>query len=182
MLIALRRLFDHMAWADRELVGALDGDSVAPAEALREYVHILGADEVWLARLERRSAAVAVWPTMEMPQVREFVRALHAGYAGYLARLDAAALAEMVPYTNSAGLSFETSVQDILLHVSLHAQYHRGRVNLLLRGAGLAPAPADYITFVRGVPAATARTALPTPDPVAGSPISARAREQAPGE
>jgi uncharacterized damage-inducible protein DinB len=39
----------------------------------------------------------------------------------------------------------------------LHGQYHRGKINLLLRQAGLAPAPVDFISFVRGVPAATTR-------------------------
>jgi hypothetical protein len=38
--------------------------------------------------------------------------------------------------------------------VVLHGQYHRGKVNLLLRQEGEQPAPTDYIAFVRGVPAA----------------------------
>jgi uncharacterized damage-inducible protein DinB len=61
-----------------------------------------------------------------------------------------------IGYTNSAGRSFVTPVGDILLHVALHGQYHRGKVNLLLRQAELEPAPVDFIGFVRGVPAATA--------------------------
>lgn len=36
----------------------------------------------------------------------------------------------------------------------MHGQYHRGKVNLLLRQADRTPAPTDYIAFVRGVPAA----------------------------
>ena len=46
-----------------------------------------------------------------------------------------------------------------LLHVPLHGQYHRGKINLLLRQAGRQPAPTDYITFVRGVSAATEEAA-----------------------
>ncbi|MFQ5740386.1 MAG: DinB family protein [Acidobacteriota bacterium] len=38
-------------------------------------------------------------------------------------------------------------------------QYHRGKVNLLLRQAGHAPAATDFIAFVRGAPAATEATA-----------------------
>jgi hypothetical protein len=49
----------------------------------------------------------------------------------------------------------------------LHGQYHRGKINLLLRQSGAEPAPADYISYVRGVPAAV------TP---VGPPISPGAR------
>ena len=55
---------------------------------------------------------------------------------------------------NSAGQSFETPVSDMLLQVALHGQYHRGKINLLLRQAHLPPTPTDYIAFARGVPAA----------------------------
>lgn len=154
MLNTLRRLFEHVSWADRELLAALDTDPPAPAQALREYVHILGADEVWLARLTKRPSTAPVWPTMELAEVGTFVRELHAGYAGFLAGLDEPALASLVSYTNSGGQSFLNTVQDILLHVVLHAQYHRGKVNLLLRQADLTPAPTDFIAFIRGVPAA----------------------------
>ena len=43
----------------------------------------------------------------------------------------------------------------MLLQVALHGQYHRGKINLMLRQAGLPPTPTDYISFARGVPAAT---------------------------
>lgn len=155
MLNTLRRLFDHVAWADLELLAALETEPAPPAQALREYVHILGADEVWLARLTKRPSALPVWPTMELAEVRTFVRELHAGYAAYLSGLDEAALPSLVTYTNSAGQTFHNSIHDILLHVVLHAQYHRGKINLLLRQADLRPAPTDYIAFIRGTPAAT---------------------------
>ncbi len=154
MLAAIRRLRDHLAWADDRLLTALAAGSSPPAEALREYAHILGADEVWLARLEQRAPATPVWPGLDLPQLRTLADEVHAGYSRYLAALDEADLMREVSYRNSAGQSFRTPVQDILLHVALHAQYHRGKVNLLLREAGLEPMPTDYIAFVRGAPAA----------------------------
>ena len=76
-------------------------------------------------------------------------------YGDYLASLTPVALDTRVAYTNSAGQAFETPVGEILVHVALHGQYHRGKVNLLLRSAGFDPAPTDYIAWVRGAPAAT---------------------------
>jgi uncharacterized damage-inducible protein DinB len=157
MLAAIRRLWEHLAWADDLLLQALEAGPLAPAETLREYAHILGADEIWLARLEQRPATAAVWPSWELAQLRHYAGDLHAAFARYLTALDDPGLSHQVAYTTTTGQAFETSVQDILVHVALHAQYHRGKINLLLRQAGLTPAPTDYISFLRSVPAAGSR-------------------------
>lgn len=53
-----------------------------------------------------------------------------------------------VSYRNVAGEPFATPLGDILLHVMLHAQYHRGKANAALRVAGRAAA-VDYILWHR---------------------------------
>jgi uncharacterized damage-inducible protein DinB len=165
MLIEIRRLWAHLAWADAFLLEALEASPTPPAEALREYAHILGADEVWLARVEQRPPTAPVWPQITLEEIRALAAAIHAGYARYVVALDHRELARVVSYTNSAGDSFQNTVQDILLHVALHAQYHRGKINQLLRQAGLAPAPTDYIAFVRGAPAVTISESTDAPLP-----------------
>ena len=151
----LRRLWAHAEWADAALLAALGRQHHVPAEALREYAHVLGAEEVWLSRLESRPARAAVWPEPGLARAAELAGSVRAGYSAYLASLAEADLPRGIAYVNSAGLGFTTPVADILLHVALHGQYHRGKVNLLLRHAGLDPGPVDFIGFVRGVPAAT---------------------------
>ena len=153
ILEMLRRLWDHAAWADRLLLAAL-AESDPPAEAWREYSHVLGAESVWLDRLLGRPARVGVWPTLTPIEATALAESLAAHYAEYLAGLSLGAVDAPVSYVNSAGQSFSTPVSDILLQVRLHGQYHRGKINLLLRQASRAPIPTDYIAFVRGVPAA----------------------------
>jgi uncharacterized damage-inducible protein DinB len=187
-LEGLRRLWDHARWADSLLFEAiprggddagaavggddLAGDAVragvvqaeAPeadaAAAAREFTHVIGAEETWLARLECRAPRAAVWPALSLDEIGRLMTATHGAYAAYLASLREDDLATSVAYTNSAGRAFETAVGDILLHVALHGQYHRGKVNLLLRRAGVEPVPVDFIGFLRGVPAATEATSL----------------------
>lgn len=155
MLAAIRRLWDHARWADERLLAAFLESEGEPPEAFGEFCHVLGATETWLARLERRAALLPVWPELTLDGAAAETGALHAGYAGLLGRLTEPGLAATVEYVNTAGQRFENTVSDILVHAALHAQYHRGKVNLLLRQAGRTPIPADYIAFVRGVPAAT---------------------------
>lgn len=148
----LRRLFAHTSWADAELMAAVRDHH--DTEAWREYSHILGAEEVWLSRLEGRPSSSVVWPKLGVADAELLRQSLIEGYGAYLSTLTSERLEEIVPYRTSAGQPFATAVGDILLHVALHGQYHRGKVNLLLRQNERAPAPTDFIGFVRGVPAA----------------------------
>lgn len=152
---AITKLWAHLDWADGVLLEALLAGP-APGEAVREYAHILGCEEVWLARMEQRPSRTKVWPDLPLGELASLAGMVHQGYRSFLERLDGPALERVVGYTNTAGQSFENSIQDILLHVALHGQYHRGKVNLILRQAGQPPAPTDYIAYVRG--AAAART------------------------
>lgn len=151
----LQKLIGHLKWADALLLDALRRAAAPPEKALETYAHVLGAEHVWLARLHERPAGVAVWPSLRVEECEALARANAEALAAYLDAQSEESLARMVRYRNSAGAEFDTRADDILLHVAMHGQYHRAQVNLLLREAGLQPAPVDYIAYVRGAAAAT---------------------------
>ena len=151
----IERLCRHMTWADNEILRALRAAPSVPDAVLREFAHIVGAEDVWLSRLERRASELPVWPTLYLDDIARHIVKVHEGYDRFVAQLPDAGFAGMISYKNSAGQAFDNRVSDILTHVTLHGQYHRGKINLLLRQAGHAPAPTDYISMVRGAPAAT---------------------------
>jgi uncharacterized damage-inducible protein DinB len=151
----LRRLFEHMAWADHHALAALRKSGGASKLAHSELAHVLGAEHVWLARLEGRPATVAVWPELSVDECEALARETRAGFDAFVERQGDTSLERTVHYRNSAGAEFDSKVSDILLHVALHGSYHRGKVAAALRASGADPAATDYIGFVRGVPAAT---------------------------
>ncbi len=153
ILSTLRQLWAHAVWADTILWEALQQARHAD-DAWREYTHILAADAVWIARLEQQPQTVAIWPTLAPEAVDALRHDITTQYNAFIARLSLQDLDTMAPYVNSTGRSFSTSVGEILLHVLLHSQYHRGKVNQLLSAGGHAPAAVDFIAFVRGSPAA----------------------------
>jgi uncharacterized damage-inducible protein DinB len=159
----IRHLWAHAAWADALVLDALLASEAADAhaDAWREYAHVLGAESTWLARLELHAPPVAVWPTLTRDEIVALRQRILSGYDAYLARADDATLSQPVEYTNSAGQTFRTLPYDVLLQVVLHGQYHRGKINLLLRQGGADPAPVDFIAYVRGVPAAVTPVAPP---------------------
>lgn len=151
----VRMLWDHLVWADTAILDALGAQHLENDDALREYSHIIGATETWLARLEGRPPTLVVWPDIPRNDIPITSTAVHTAFGKFISELKEGDLDASVAYTNTAGRSFTSRVSDILLHVVTHGQYHRGKINLILRQTGRAPAPADYISFVRGVPAAT---------------------------
>ncbi len=152
-MLRFRRLFDHVRWADQRTLESLA--SGAPPKAIELYAHVLAAEHLWLSRIRRQQSKIAVWPSLTREECAKLARENGAGFAALLDKLDDQSLEREVAYTNSAGQSFTSRIDDILLHVCLHGSYHRGQVALLLRGANVPPAPTDYIAFVRGAPAAT---------------------------
>ena len=151
----LARLIAHLAWADDRVLASLRS-ATNPDPSCRElFAHVLAAEHVWLARLKGETPTHAVWPDLSLEQCAALVGANQRALVGYLDALTPESLSRGVTYLNSAGRQFTSSVEDILLHVSLHGSYHRGQIAWALRRGGSVPMATDYIAFVRGAPAAT---------------------------
>ena len=147
----LDRLYQHLAWADREVMEALAKASEPPAEALQLLGHILAAERIWLAHIRHEEpAGLTVWPeSPTLDQCRQRLAENRAGYQALVATLQDADMEAPVAYRTTHGESFENNLEDILLHVALHGTHHRGQIAALARRAGLDPARTDYIMFVR---------------------------------
>jgi uncharacterized damage-inducible protein DinB len=142
----IRRLWDHLAWADQRISVEL---TKATDTSRRECAHILGAEATWLARLQGVASRTPIWPEMTRDEIETLRAELAAAYRDLLATLQDDDLDRIVSYANSAGTVFRNTVGDILLHVALHGQYHRGKINLLLRQNGGEPSPVDFIAYAR---------------------------------
>ena len=154
----LRRLFEHMWWADERVLKTLTSQADPPARAVGLYGHILAAELVWLERIGGVPANVPVWPEVDLGMCQSMAHRARDGYGAFVAALSLDRMEQVIHYTTTTGQSFETRLDDILLHVALHGPYHRGQIAMLLRDAGGNPAPTDYIVFLRSVPAAGGAT------------------------
>ena len=149
------RLFDHMEWADRRALASLRAMSPPPAKSVELMSHILGAERVWLSRIEGKTSPIVVWPTLSLDDAERILAENVEGYRRVLSRLSSAGLQEPITYKTSAGDQFTSTVEDILTQVATHGSYHRGQIAAQVRAAGGTPNPTDYIAYIRGAPAAT---------------------------
>ena len=157
----LSKLIDHLAWADARALAALRGATAPNAKAREIYAHILGSEHTWIARITGRAPVVAIWPMLGDADVDRAGRENVAELRRIVEQVSAAELARVVSYRNSAGVAYDSTVEDILLHVAMHGAYHRGQVAMLLRQGGSEPSATDYIAFIRGAPAATGTPTQP---------------------
>ena len=147
----IERMVQAMLWADQRVIAALADCPAAQEEALPLLSHLLAAEHVWLAQLERRAASRPVWPTLSLAECETLAAENATGYAAYLVRLGEADLAEVVQYKTTKGVECTTPAIDILTHVVIHGAYHRGQIAKALGRAGTPATDTDYITFVRSL-------------------------------
>ncbi|MEO8879668.1 MAG: DinB family protein [Gemmatimonadaceae bacterium] len=150
----LGKLLDHLEWADRRVLDSLRAMPHPDQRALELYAHVLGAEHNWLFRMLQQPPRQRIWPDISLDEAAALAADNAKGLRELLASNDTEQLQRKVAYTNSAGLAFESRLEDMLLQVFLHGSYHRGQVALIVRGAGGEPSPSDYMQFVRGVAAA----------------------------
>lgn len=147
---SLRRLFAYDYWANQEALRSIATLPAAGERALKVAGHIVGAQRVWLARLEASdSPSPAPWPSLGAEGASVAISELHQRWNSFLGSLSSERLDEDLVYRNSKGEEFRTPVRDVLLQLVTHSAYHRGQIAAAIREAGGKPSATDYIVYVR---------------------------------
>lgn len=147
---SLRRLFDYDHWASQEALRSIATINVTADRALKIAGHIIGAQRVWLARLEAPdSASPAPWPLLSLEEASAAVSEMHLRWNSFLSSLTPARLDEDLVHRNSRGVEFRTPIRDVLMQLVTHSTYHRGQIAAAVREAGGKPAATDYIVYIR---------------------------------
>jgi uncharacterized damage-inducible protein DinB len=148
-----RKLFEYDHWANREALTSLSSVSSAPEEALHCFAHVIGAQRIWLSRINQDAPSPPpAWPSLTLDECQAAVEDLHERWKAFCATLNEAQLSSSVCYRNSKGAEFTTPLEDVLQHVVLHSAYHRGQVAAVVRRAGGKPASTDYSVYIRQNP------------------------------
>ncbi len=147
-LTRFRRLLEHDGWANFAVLAALR-DSPAPEQARAWMAHLVASERLWLARLRQEPSSMPVWPDLDLDTCAAELTELQGEWMRCLESLDEEGLEEGVPYRNSKGEFWTSTVGDILSHVLLHSHYHRGQIASAVREAGGTPAYTDFIHAVR---------------------------------
>nr|WP_245247314.1 MULTISPECIES: DinB family protein [unclassified Paenibacillus] len=143
-------MLDHLYWANHRILSKLDSLDSLEMEISRLFHHVIYAERVWLTRLEGKdSSHLPIWVDADISDMQELIRENEQHYRRYISLLKEEQLNDLITYKNQSGTPFRTSIRDILTHVALHGQYHRGQINRALREESHEAVNVDYITYVR---------------------------------
>ena len=143
----LHLLIDHQYWADQKLIEALLKLEKIPEKSKNLINHIIAAQENWIARIEGRVSKLSIWPEMETHDWNDWINKNYEELR--LIGSDEQNMTKHITYSNSTGKQFGNSISEILLHLTMHSQYHRGQAITYARDVFEIPPSTDMIVYLR---------------------------------
>ena len=142
----LQQLLDYDQWANERVFSACE--KVDDPEVLKElfklFSHLLTAQLIWVSRVLETSGPSEIWPRLSKAEIEQLLKENPKKIRKLLDLKE-----EIISYQNSRGEKFENTVEEILIHVTIHGQHHRAQMATMLREAGVTPPGTDFIFFLR---------------------------------
>jgi uncharacterized damage-inducible protein DinB len=161
----LERVFSYKAKANTEILAAMQlFDDVCPAKdiAIRVLNHTYAVDRIFAANLRQAEHGYTSPNPSQAPSLDELSAAIKTSdqwYVDYVSHLHEAPLAERIDFTFTDGLPGRMSREEMLIHLIVHGEYHRGQISLIMMQNSIAP-PADGFTSYLHKSEASARRRL----------------------
>ena len=157
----LTTLFEHKAWADRGLYGALlaapgDADPVEMFRIRALMDHMSVVDRLFKARVAGEPEpfeGILSPATPSFAELRDIAAETDAWFIAYAGRATEAELAAAVAFTFTDGDAGLMTRAQMLGHVLTHDQAHRGAIGLLMGRLEIKDAPdmlTSYLSATRG--------------------------------
>lgn len=118
----------------------------------KTYLHVWGAESVWLMRMQAESPASWIWMdyTGSLSELRKEILDNNEKWIAFVERVSEAQLSEPLEYQTLDGKKHSNSRADIIMHCMNHSTFHRGQLITMLRQLGFTKLVAtDYIAYLR---------------------------------
>lgn len=150
LIETIQKMYEHLNWANQRILETLQSLEDENQEVSRLFSHILFSEKVWITRLQGMDRSrLPIWQDVDIDVCAELVMQNEESITTFFTNLAETDLEKIISYKNSSDKEFKNTVRDILTHVALHGQYHRGQINSRLRANGIEPVNVDFITFMR---------------------------------
>jgi uncharacterized damage-inducible protein DinB len=155
----LRTLYDYHRWANRRLfdVAAALGEAACAREVgaqfsfptlTRMFVHLYGADAIWLARWKGTSPASTPGASIAtLGELRARWDALEAEQRAFVESLAPGDRARIVQWTSTEGQPFRAPLEALLHHVPAHGVHHRSEIATMLTMVSGSPPDTGLLTY-----------------------------------
>lgn len=161
----LERVFNYKAKANDEILAAMrQFEEASPAReiAVRVLSHTYAVDQIFAANLRRAEHGYTSPNPSRAPSLDELSAAIKTSdrwYLDYVSRLDEAPLAERIDFTFTDGLPGRMSREEMLMHVTVHGEYHRGQIGLIMMENSITPPGDGFTSYLHKAEASARRRA-----------------------
>jgi uncharacterized damage-inducible protein DinB len=161
----LERVFSYKAKANSEMLAAMrQFDDASPAReiAIRVLSHTYAVDRIFAANLTGTEHGYTSPNPSLAPSLEELSEAIGKSdqwYIDYISRLDEIRLDERIDFTFTDSLPGRMSREEMLMHVTVHGEYHRGQISLLMMQNSATPPGDGFTTFLHKTEASSRRRA-----------------------
>ncbi len=155
----IRTLYLYNAWANqRTLIAAarLTHDQFVTKPNNRDaslrdtLVHIISAQQTWLARCQGMATPPALQPDdfPNLAAVRTYWAEIERLTRSFINAVSDAGLARVVSYVNDQGETWSYPIWQMLIHQANHAAQHRSEAAVTLTHLGCSPGQLDFLRYV----------------------------------
>lgn len=143
----LQKMLDYHVWATHEILSTIEKHAISLKDVFHLLNHMLGAENIWLSRIEGKPLPQPVFPDFET--ITDFKIGFNETSQKWQKLIHSSTLEEALHYSDLKGMAYQSQTRDIVFHVFNHATYHRGQISAKIRAAGFQPAATDFIVFSR---------------------------------
>ena len=159
----LERVFSYKAKANEEILTAMrQFDDASPAKqiAIRVLNHTHAVDRIFAANLRRAEHGYTSPNPGQAPSLEELSAATKTSdqwYIDYVSGVDETQLAERIDFTFTDGLRGRMSREEMLMHVTVHGEYHRGQISLIMMQNSITPPGDGFTSYLHKTEASSRR-------------------------
>ncbi len=146
-------LFDYNDWANNRVLNIIaqaENDSIPVPENVYELMsHILGAQEIWMYRLQNRLGGKELFALKPLSELIEINNRSTLEWKSLIQEHSNDFSDFALQYKNIEGQAFSNKLHEVIMHVVNHGTYHRGQISRALKAAGIQPVSTDFIVYSR---------------------------------
>ncbi len=148
---ANERIFDACAELSQQEFLAGQGSSTADASIRDTLTHLVGAQELWLARWGGNSPTTILQPQAfgTAALLRQYWEQVERHTRAYLDAIEEDVLRQAVVYKTTQGIVYTHPRWQLLAHQANHATQHRSEIAMLLTRLNHSPGDLDMLAYMR---------------------------------
>ena len=145
-----QELFKYNEWANERILICIQQEGVTDERILQLYSHLITAQIIWLLRIRGLpTSPFPIWEEYKLSELLTMSEESNTNWKNYIEEHEMETFEEMIHYQNSKGVTYESTIREIITHVVNHSSHHRGQIAMKLRELDVEPPVTDFIAFQR---------------------------------